>query len=146
MCDIQVDPKEQQSGSDTSTSISCSLCTRSCKRCWLYSLNHYGVASTFFVLFFYILIGGAIFNAVERPNELRVIEEIELARTDAVSTLVQLLVNFTNITEAEALNLTTSIVALGKTASSTLLSEQNPIWDYSSAVFFVSTVVTTIGK
>ena len=151
MSNIQVDTAALRSGSesdkDVSTPISCILCRRkSCKKCWC-SFNHYWrLVVKFFVLFFYLLLGGAIFNAVERPNELREIEEVQKTRIESVNSLVQLLQNHTNLTEAEVKNLTTSIIALGEAASKTLLAEQSPIWDFSSAIFFVSTVVTTIGE
>ena len=96
----------------------------------------------------YILIGGVIFNAVERPNELRAIADAKEARNDSINSFAEMLANMTNLTEQDALNLTNRLLDLGRAlveAEESLAVEDSPIWDYASSVFFASTVVTTIG-
>ena len=100
--------------------------------------------------------GGALFTALEKPNETRSIKEAQVARNSAITDLemqvasfVNLLVNATNLSREEAENLTRTVVSLSQRvseANQTIPAEINPIWDFSSAVFFASTVVTTIGK
>ena len=137
-----------ESGSDTSsmnTPISCIVCKQdSCKRFWC-SYNRYCSLVVFgFILFIYLVIGASIFTALERPNELRSIEERQQSQAEAVDNIIQYLVNNTNMTEAEAMNETVLMFSLGVAVCASLPTPQ--IWDFSSAFFFVSTVVTTIGK
>ena len=88
--------------------------------------------------------GAVIFIALERPNELRNIEKRQQSQVKAVDKIIQYLDNNTNMTAAEALNDTEFIRLLEKVSAALEITPQ--IWDFSSALFFVSTVVTTIGK
>lgn len=134
---------------DLGTPISCIACNKpSCHRLWRTFNNYWQLLALFFVVFFYTLIGGAIFNAVERPNELLNIQESLVARNNAINEFVDFLTNSTNLTTEEAVNVTGLFLKLGAVAAqadATLAVEDNPIWDFASAVFFCSTVITTIG-
>lgn len=135
---------------DLGTPISCIACNKpSCHRLWRTFNNYWQLLALFFVVFFYTLIGGAIFNAVERPNELLNIQESLVARNNAINEFVDFLTNSTNLTTEEAVNVTGMFLKLGAVAAqadATLAVEDNPIWDFASAVFFCSTVITTIGN
>ena len=110
----------------------------------------------FTVVFIYLLVGGFFFNLIERPNEIREIQQAQEEReaaavlfTEQVDNFTEMIVNLTNLTEEQARSLTDTIVqgAIFVANTSQLLpAETNPIWDYASAVFFASTVVTTIGE
>ena len=132
------------------TPVSCICCDEaSCRRLWHSFNNYWRLLGLLLAVIAYLLIGGAIFNAVERSNELRMIEDARQEMNDSINGFVQLLTNSTNLTEEEAVNLTEQFLQLGAAAAtvqSNLDAETNPIWDYSSAVFFASTVITTIGR
>lgn len=136
--------------SELDTPISCICCNEaSCRRLW-HSFNNYwkcvGLGVSVMV---YLLIGGRLFNAVERPNELQMLEDARQEMNNSINEFIQLLTNSTNLTEEEAVNMTAQFLLLGEAAAnaqSNLAAETNPIWDYSSAIFFASTVITTIGK
>ena len=129
------------SKADVSTPINCT-----CKKdsCFSTLKGYWKLLIMFFVVFVYLMIGGLIFNATERPNELQTIEDAQNARNQAFVDIVQMLVNSTNLNKEQALNLTTTLIVLAERAGETIPS--NSIWDFSSAVFFATTVITTIGK
>ena len=135
---------------DADTPISCLWCKRdSCRRLWHSYNSYWQVGSGFTFIIFYTLLGGLLFNTVERPNEIRVLEEAQQARNKTIQEFIELMLNSTNLTEAEAVNLTNSLIELGRTAaeaSDALLLSSNPLWDFSSALFFSTTVITTIGR
>lgn len=139
----------ESTNTDVNTPISCTWCNKnSCRRLCCSFNNYCQLLSLFFAVLFFTLIGGVLFNAVERPNELRTIQESRVARNNAISDFTALLMNSTNLTEEVAVNLTVRFLELGQQAAiaaQSLTFEDNPIWDYSSAVFFASTVITTIG-
>lgn len=139
----------KSTGTDIDTPISCFWCDReSCWRLWRSFNRYWKLAVACAAVFLYVLLGGILFSAAERPSELRRIEESEVVREQAISDLFNMLLNSTNVTEEEARNLTVALLALGRTAAEAarnLSFDANPIWDFSSAIFFSSTVITTIG-
>lgn len=134
---------------DLNTPISCIRCHRpSCRRLFFTFNNYWQLVGMSVIVVIYSLIGALIFNAVERPNELRQLEESRQASENAITQFVYMLTNTTNLTEEEARNTTTLFLEVGRAAAeaeANLTRANNPIWDYSSSVFFVSTVITTIG-
>ena len=150
----------QESSSDTEdtkstttnpdTPISCLWCNReSCSRLWHTFNNYWKLIFLGIAVFVYNMVGGLIFTTVERPNEIAMIEEAQMAQENAIASLTSFLLNNTNLTEEEAANMTVTLLQLGQTfadASERLAFDANPIWDFSSAVFFCSTVITTIGE
>ncbi len=93
----------------------------------------------------YLVMGGIIFSAVEGPNERRQIEMVQEERQLAFDNITAKVMAMSNLTLEEAQNVTIAFIALGEVASKSIPAELNPIWDYSSALFFASTVITTIG-
>ena len=94
----------------------------------------------------YLLLGGWIFSALERPNEIRQNEaELEANETyfQTLEVIVNLLVNNSNLSREEAMNLVNNVSDAAMRASDVTASEN---WLYASSVFFTVTVVTTIGK
>lgn len=135
---------------DVDTPISCLWCNRrSCRTLWCsFNNSYWKLAGMFLAVLLYTLIGGAVFVAVERPNELQAIQEAREATNQSLAAFVEMLTNSTNLTVEEAQNLTVQFLELGRVAAEateSLAFEQNPIWDFSSALFFASTVITTIG-
>ena len=127
-------------------SICCSCNQQSCKKYWR-SFNSYWLLTVLFlVMDFYLLFGGAIFSTVEGPHEQRQIKQVQEDRTNAMKTLTEMLLNLTNLTDEEVEDATAAIVKLGEIASKKLPAEHRLKWDYWSAFFFASTVITTIGK
>jgi len=99
-------------------------------------------------LLLYTLFGGLIFNLVERPAEIQSILDSQEIINSSIAEIVDVLVNSSNLTVEEAQNVTQQILALGSRvaeATEGLNLETTPIWDFSSAIFFASTVITTIG-
>ena len=94
----------------------------------------------------YLLIGGAIFSALERPNEVRQNEQIiadNESYAEQYRLLVELLVNNTELNETQAVAVIVNISATAIAANSI---EETNNWIYSSSIFFCTTVVTTIGE
>lgn len=145
----EVEEDTVSTSTDVDTPISCLWCNRkSCGRFWRSWNSYWQLLVLAVAVGIYLLVGGAIFNAVERPNELRRIQESAENQRNAIAEFTELLLNSTNLTQEEAENVTTRFLELGVVAAEAvenLRFEANPIWDYSSAVFFASTVVTTIG-
>lgn len=102
----------------------------------------------------YLLLGGLCFYALEGPAEQAEMERMAAERINSVAALNEQLNNFTqflvsaaNLTEAEATNLTNTLVAVAQRVANADVNETvaDPVWEYASAIFFASTVVTTIG-
>lgn len=138
------------SGSKESTPISCLDCNKkSCRHYWYLIIKKYWNLATIFIgLMVYLSIGGAIFSALERPNELQNIEDSKLALNRTRIELMEFVCNRTNLTGREAMEFTQQVLQFGRIlaeATGNLTLEENPLWDWSSAVFFAVTVLTTIG-
>ena len=143
--------------SDGEGSVGCTpRCDAACCREYCCSWNKYWKALVWLiVVIVYLGFGGLIFVLAESPNEQRMIREAQMERQMAQQalnqsrdTFVERIVNVSNLTYEEAGNLTDSIVALATrlaNATQRLPAETNPIWEYGPAVFFASTVITTIG-
>ena len=82
----------------------------------------------------------------ERPNEVMQVQQVQEGRASATENLTDILLRINNLTEEEARNLTPTIIQLGNVASTVLDAEQSPKWDFWSAFFFASTVITTVGE
>ena len=146
---------EKEGGSDSSSvnsklsntvSICCTCNRQSCKKFWCSFNNYWQLALALFAVMFYLVIGGAIFHAVEGPNEQRQIQQVQEDREIAMASMTEMLRNLTNLTADEVQNTTTTFINLGRIASTTIPAEQSLKWDFSSAFFFASTVITTIGE
>ena len=119
-------------------------CNRVCLRNACYF--HWKTFVLFLVISVYLLVGGAIFVALEGPNEQRRIEEalFNQSRLDEVERYV--VGNITargqlNETEAQAL---VDLISNLSQAAANLDTSRN--WEYGPAVFFATTVITTIGE
>ena len=98
------------------------------------------------VTMIYILIGGAIFSAVERPNEAsqnQAMVEANETYYRQLGLLVEIIANNTNFTTEQASALVEGVGKAAVNVSSFTVADN---WLYGSAVFFVTTVVTTIGE
>ena len=121
-------------------------CNKSClKRLCRMTLYWRGLI-LFTVVMIYLFLGGLIFSALERPNEMRQNEaELEANETyfQTLEVIVDLLVNNSNFSREEAMYLVNNISDAAIRASDVTPSEN---WIYASSIFFTVTVVTTIGK
>ena len=141
---------EGDGGSGDSTSITCQDCSKkSCRHYWYLVIKKYWNLATIFIgLMVYLSIGGAIFSALERPNELQNIEDSKLTLNQTRIELMEFVRSRTNLTDREAMEFTQQVFEFGRIlteATGNITLEENPLWDWSSAVFFAVTVVTTIG-
>lgn len=131
--------------------VSCIACNKnSCRRCWC-SYNKYWILVNLLCsgIMSYLFVGGSIFQSLERPNERQMIEDSRLALNQTQMEMVDLLMSQTNISMEAAENLTVKLLEFGRTAAQAtevLTLEENPLWEeWSSAIFFAATVITTIG-
>ena len=120
------------------------------KSCLIKRLCHMNVYWRCLILFaavmIYLLLGGWIFSALERPNEMRQNEaelEAEASYNQSLEVVVDFLVDDSNFSREEAMYLVNNISDAAIRASDVTPSEN---WIYASSVFFAVTVVTTIGK
>ena len=136
---------------DIDTPVSCFCCKKSsCRRLWHSCNSYWQLLSMAVLVTVYSVFGAIIFSTVERPNELRRIEESEAARNAVMTNIMDFLLNSTNLnlTEEEAVNLTSFFLELGQATaevSDALFFGTNPLWDFPGAIFFSTTVITTIG-
>ncbi|NP_001295560.1 potassium channel subfamily K member 16-like [Amphimedon queenslandica] len=137
----QEDTAEDEEPEDTGFECSRAYFTR-----LFCNLNIYNQAFILFALVMtYILVGGAIFLAFELPAETKRNEAITAANETyirAFNNIVDQLVNFTNLTEEEAMALVRRVAQSAIDASN---NQPTNNWEYGSAIFFATTVITTIG-
>lgn len=96
----------------------------------------------------YLLFGGLIFAAAERPNELMEIQLASTTRDTARTNITNMLIDLTSCNDAVCMEEIESVVdniSELVSAFQEIPSEANPIWEYGPAVYFASTVITTIG-
>ena len=116
-------------------------CNKSCLVKHLCHMNVYWRCLILFgVVMIYLLLGGVIFSALERPNEMRQNEEAEASYNQTIGVVVDFLVDDSNFSREAAMNLVNNITM--RTSDAT--AGEN--WLYASSVFFAVTVVTTVGK
>ncbi|XP_064622233.1 potassium channel subfamily K member 10-like isoform X2 [Lineus longissimus] len=87
----------------------------------------------------YVGVGGVIFHFIEEPNETAV-------RSNSITLSTDFLSNYSCITQAQMEAFVKAVIIAydqGVLTGNTTSSHTN--WDYASAIFFSSTVVTTIG-
>ncbi len=137
------------------TPVDCCTSTAACVKCCCGLNNYWKVLIGTTITVFYLLLGGLCFYAVEGPAEQDEMNRMKAERIAAATALneelklfTEFIVNATNLTEGEAMNLTNTLVAVAKRFADAGVNETvaDPVWEYASAVFFASTVVTTIGE
>ena len=136
------------SGSQLSSTVAdcCSSDERTRKMFWCKSFNIYWqLALLLLAAVIYLLIGGAIFSAVEGPHEQMQLKQTHLDRETARANLTTMVANWTNLTEEEVQDLVSSVIHLGEKASKEIPPPHKIKWNFWSAVFFASTVITTVG-
>ena len=139
-------PEQPDSTSVTSSETPWCECNQPCFERLFCRVNIYWrTVSLSLIVLVYLLIGAGIFYALERPEEIEqneAIEEASASYAEQLDSLVSVLINSTNLTRNESIalisNITTAAVGSGVVPSSN--------WEYGSSLFFVVTVVTTIGQ
>ncbi len=137
---------ENDSTSVTSSETPWCECNKPCLKRMFCRVNIYWRAvSLSFIVLIYLLIGAGIFYALERPTEIEqneAIEESTDSYIEQLESLIAVIMNSTDLTRNESIaiiaNITTAAIG------STLTPSSN--WEYGSSLFFVVTVVTTIGQ
>ena len=100
----------------------------------------------FVIMAVYLLVGGGIFVGLEGPNERDRIAEARVNQT-RLAILRRLLVR--NITASGMLNESQAygiIYLIGNLSVAEANLDTSRNWEFGPAIFFASTVVTTIGK
>lgn len=115
--------------------------TRTC-----FTMNIYWRTLILFgVVVVYLIIGGAIFTALERPNEQRQNQaniEANETLTRQFNLTVEFLTANSNLSEEAVINLLRNISNLSMAAADITTTDN---WVFASSTFFATTVVTTIG-
>ena len=136
------------------TPVDCCTSKNACKNCCCSFNNYWKFLGGAAIVGVYLLLGGLFFYALESPSEQAKLARMETEQIEAaaalaqeLNTFTQFIVNSTNLSEAEALGLTNTLVAVAKRFADAGVNESlpDPVWDFASAVFFASTVLTTIG-
>ena len=99
--------------------------------------------------------GAIVFMLAEGENEKK---KIELARAEekearwefnrTTRAFVESIVNLSNLSYDEVANMTAGVVAVTSRlteAERLMPTNRNPIWEFGPAIFFATTVMTTIG-
>ena len=120
-----------------------------CPKCCT-TWNVYWQASVFaFILTIYLIVGGAIFVALERPAESQRAAEAERQIQNANEIILKTILNISNVTEEMAQNVTEKLLGiLSELAPQVVAANKarTPLWQLGPAIFFATTVVTTIGR
>lgn len=106
------------------------------------------------VVVVYMILGALIFMLAEQENERKT---MELARSEKEARLefnrttrafLEFIANSSNLSYDEVANLTDGVVAVTSrlTQAEQLATDRNPIWEFGPAIFFATTVMTTIGQ
>ena len=97
------------------------------------------------VILAYLLIGAVIFEALERPDEIARLENTKISRINLRDNIVNdLALQFNisrNVSEAFVANLSNSLIEL----CPYVVDQPAPQWEFRQAIFFATTVITTIG-
>ena len=128
--------------------LSCLKCNKdSCRRCWCTCNKYWQSVVVFGFILGYLALGATVFYAIERPEEEDRIEAAESDVTSSFESIVSLLTTNTNATDELARNLTDEILTFSGTyiEANDILDPDNPNWEWTSSLFFASTVITTIG-
>ena len=137
--------KEETSPVDEETRPWCE-CNKACLTRLCCSINIYWKTVILLtVVLVYLFIGGAIFSALERPNEIQNNQaEIDANETyfNLLGTVVDYLVNNSNFTRENATEL---VRAIGDAVIGASDVSPSNNWEYGSSIFFAITVISTIG-
>ena len=138
--------KASHSGADSEGASTCD--SKGCRRC-LCSWNIYWKALVWLcVVVVYMILA-------EQENERKTMELAHLEREEAIwefnrtkHAFVEFIANSSNLSYDEVANLTAGVVAVTRrlTQAEQLPTNQNPIWEFGPAIFFATTVMTTIGQ
>ena len=102
----------------------------------------------------YMILGALVFMLAEGENEKK---KIELARAEeeearwefnrTTRAFVESIANSSNLSYDEVANMTAGVVAVTSslTEAELLPINRNPMWEFGPAIFFATTVMTTIG-
>lgn len=119
-----------------------------CPKCCT-TWNVYWQATIFSVILaLYLIVGGAIFVALERPAESQRAADAERQIQIANETILRTILNISNVTEAMAQNVTNNFLTLMSQLAPQIVAvnkARTPLWQLGPAIFFTTTVVTTIG-
>ena len=122
-------------------------CSRSCIFDFLSAwTSHLQTVALIAVLSVYLLVGAVIFQRLEGPHEHELIEHAVENHSLLARTKAHIIGNLTangTISEAEALEL---VYIIGNISASEAKLRLTHNWDFGPSVFFVTTVITTIGK
>lgn len=151
-----MEPEAKDDHGSCEKEIVCTRCaSRGCKQCCC-SWNIYWKAVVWLcVVIVYMIMGAIVFMLAEGENEKR---KIELARAEekearwefnrTTRAFVESIVNLSNLSYDEVANMTAGVVAVTSRlteAERLMPTNRNPIWEFGPAIFFATTVMTTIG-
>ena len=127
--------------------ISC--CRRNGRACkvFCFSFNaYYQSLFIFLVIILYLLMGAYVFEKLEEKTEMQRMVDAGKNTTNAMTEILNLLTNQTNLSKGDAENLRTQIIEQSYIiGNATEILYPDAKWDFSYALFFSTTVITTIG-
>ena len=128
----------------------CSYNAKRCLRCCCSWNVYWKVVTCFFVIIVYLAIGATVFMVVESPYERKERREVDRERhraRAAIQNITEQLVNITTSCGGDV-NVSRLVEKLTHHAKSLERSQmKDPYWDnYAAAIFFATTVITTIGE
>ena len=137
----------EQAEKEITDDAQAAVCSRESVRKCCCTWNHnWRLLVLFVILSIYILVGGGIFVGLEGPNERDSIAEAQVNQTK-LEILRELLVS--NITANGMLNESQAyglVYLIGNLSVAQANLDTSRNWEFGPAIFFASTVVTTIGK